>query len=140
MGDVRLNTGYIQSQRGLVKIFQIVFGFIVCCMLCAAWHGGRSCFAEFRVSFVSALCFVVTTINVVLFIMNFLNMGPTKLERIYSLVVSVFFFVGAILILWFIIDAYSSKVLLIFVFLFLLIQIGLYVYDLKLLHAQIGAK
>ncbi|CAJ0583941.1 unnamed protein product, partial [Mesorhabditis spiculigera] len=134
MGDLRVNTGYMQTQRGIIKILEIVLGFIVCCMICTSLFGGRSCFSDFRMSFTSALCFVATVINVVLFIMNFLSMGPANLERIYSLVAAVLFLIAAILILWFLIEMSSGRVLLIFTFILLILQLALYAFDFKILH------
>ncbi|VDO27142.1 unnamed protein product, partial [Brugia timori] len=68
MGDISLNTRYLSSNRGIIKIVQIVLGFVICSLLCTSWYGGRSCFGEGRIGFCSGLNFVVLIINIVLFI------------------------------------------------------------------------
>nr|CAD2183062.1 unnamed protein product [Meloidogyne enterolobii] len=57
MGGLSLNTGYLQTNRGVIKILQIIFGFIVCSLLCYYWYGGRTCFYEGRLGFVSGCKF-----------------------------------------------------------------------------------
>ncbi|EJW74878.1 hypothetical protein WUBG_14215, partial [Wuchereria bancrofti] len=79
MGDISLNTRYVSSNRGIIKIVQIVLGFVICSLLCTPWYGGRSCFGEGRIGFCSGLNFVVLIINIVLFIINFLNITAWKM-------------------------------------------------------------
>ncbi|VDN07298.1 unnamed protein product [Thelazia callipaeda] len=113
MGDIGLNTRYLSSNRGLIKIIQIILGFVVCSLLCASWHGGRSCFGEGRLGFCSGLNFVVLIINIILFIMNLLNISAWKIERIYSVVCTVLFLIASVLIIWFVIEMNSSRTSLI---------------------------
>lgn len=74
-----LNTAYLSTNRGIIKILQIIVGFIICSLLCANWYGGKSCFGEGRLGFASGLNFVVVVINIVLFILNFVNLAAYKL-------------------------------------------------------------
>uniref|UniRef100_A0A1I7X5R0 MARVEL domain-containing protein n=1 Tax=Heterorhabditis bacteriophora TaxID=37862 RepID=A0A1I7X5R0_HETBA len=109
MGEISLNTRYLSTNRGIIKILQIVAGFIICSLLCSQWYGGRSCFGEGRLGFCSGLNFVCVIINIVLFVLNFLNIGAWGLERIYSVVSTVLFLIASVLIIWFIIEVNSSR-------------------------------
>ncbi|ETN75225.1 hypothetical protein NECAME_00636 [Necator americanus] len=82
MGEISLNTRYLSTNRGIIKILQIVAGFIICSLLCAQWYGGRSCFGEGRLGFCSGLNFICVVINIVLFVLNFLNIGAWGLALI----------------------------------------------------------
>ncbi|KAI6226282.1 hypothetical protein M3Y99_01311900 [Aphelenchoides fujianensis] len=80
-----VNSAYLSTNRGILKILQIVVGFIICSLLCANWYGGRSCFGEGRLGYASGLNFVVVVINIVLFVLNFLDVNALyKLEKLYS--------------------------------------------------------
>ncbi|KHJ90779.1 hypothetical protein OESDEN_09367 [Oesophagostomum dentatum] len=109
MGEISLNTRYLSTNRGIIKILQIVAGFIICSLLCAQWYGGRSCFGEGRLGFCSGLNFICVVINIVLFVLNFLNISAWGLERIYSVVCTVLFLIAAALIIWFIIEYNTSR-------------------------------
>uniref|UniRef100_A0A0N5A9Q7 MARVEL domain-containing protein n=1 Tax=Syphacia muris TaxID=451379 RepID=A0A0N5A9Q7_9BILA len=98
MGDIGINTRYLSSNRGIIKVLQIVLGFIICSLL----YGG--CFGEGRIGYCSGLNFVILIINIVLFIINFLNIISWRLERIYSVIASVLFLVGSVLIVWYLIE------------------------------------
>lgn len=37
MVDIRLNSKYLSSDRGVCKIIQIILGFVICGILCANW-------------------------------------------------------------------------------------------------------
>ncbi|VDN59661.1 unnamed protein product [Dracunculus medinensis] len=113
MAEIGINTRYLSSNRGIIKIIQIVLGFIICSLLCASWHGGRSCFGEGRLGYCSSLNFIVLVINIVLFVLNFLNIIAWRLERIYSVICTLLFLVAVILIIWFIIEMNSSRTSLI---------------------------
>ncbi|VDO43150.1 unnamed protein product [Onchocerca flexuosa] len=108
MGDISLNTRYLSSNLGIIKIMQICLGFVVCSLLCTSWYDGRSCFGEGRIGFCSGLNFVVLVINIVFFIVNLLNINAWKMERMYSAICTVLFLIASILIIWFIIERNAS--------------------------------
>uniref|UniRef100_A0A8R1TR20 MARVEL domain-containing protein n=1 Tax=Onchocerca volvulus TaxID=6282 RepID=A0A8R1TR20_ONCVO len=113
MGDISLNTRYLSSNLGIVKIMQICIGFVVCCLLCTSWYDGRSCFGEGRIGFCSGLNFVALIINIVFFIVNLLNISAWKMERIFSAICTVLFLIASILLIWFIIERNASQASLI---------------------------
>jgi len=131
-----LNTGYLSTNRGIIKILQIICGFIVCSLLCANWYGGRNCFGEGRLGYVSGLNFVIVIINIVLFILNFVNLAVWKLERLYSVIATVLFLVATVLIIWYIIEYNSSRGTLIASAVFIVIEFFLFLWDVKILQGE----
>ncbi|KAL3989935.1 putative integral membrane protein [Acanthocheilonema viteae] len=136
MGDISLNTRYLSSNRGIIKIVQIILGFVVCSLLCTSWYGGRSCFGEGRIGFCSGLNFVVLVINIVIFIINFLNINAWKLERVYSIVCVVLFLIASILIIWFIIEVNTNRTSLIITTICLIVEFLLFLQDVKILQGE----
>ncbi|VDK73326.1 unnamed protein product [Litomosoides sigmodontis] len=137
MGGMSLNTRYLSSNRGIIKIVQIILGFVVCSLLCTSWYGGRSCFGEGRIGFCSGLNFVVLIINLVFFVLNFLNIAAWKMERVYSVVCMVLFLVASILIIWFIVEVNTSRTSLIITTICLIIEFLLFLQDVKILQGEI---
>ncbi|KAK6759763.1 hypothetical protein RB195_021369 [Necator americanus] len=136
MGEISLNTRYLSTNRGIIKILQIVAGFIICSLLCAQWYGGRSCFGEGRLGFCSGLNFICVVINIVLFVLNFLNIGAWGLERIYSVVCTVLFLIASALIIWFIIEYNTSRSTLIASAALIVCQFFLFLWDVKILQGE----
>ncbi|KAI1724573.1 hypothetical protein Ddc_05816 [Ditylenchus destructor] len=99
-----INTAYLTTNRGIIKILQIVIGFIICSLLCGNWYGGKTCFGEGRLGFSSGLNFVIVVINIVLLILNFVDLGVFSLERTYSVVSTVLFLIASLMMIWFVID------------------------------------
>ncbi|KAH7729293.1 Protein M60.4 b [Aphelenchoides avenae] len=101
-----MTSKYVSTDRGVVKIAEIIIGFAVCAILCANWYGGSSCFGEGRLGFSSGLNFVVVVINIVLFVLNVcsLEVLPNNLERLFNLVASILFFIAGILLVWYIVE------------------------------------
>jgi hypothetical protein len=131
-----VNTGYLSTHRGIIKIAQIIIGFIISGILCASWIGGKSCFGEGRVGFASGLNFVVVIINIVLFILNFLTLASYKLEQVYSLVCTILFLIASILLIWFIIEHNVDTTRFIIATVLIIVQFLLFLYDLKILRGE----
>jgi hypothetical protein len=104
MVEIKFNGEYITSSRGVQKIVQIILGFVICSVLCANWYGGTSCFGDGRLGYISGLNFVIVVMNIILFLLNMMNIGTRRFERVYSLIVSILFIIAAGLMLWHIID------------------------------------
>ncbi|GMT31410.1 hypothetical protein PFISCL1PPCAC_22707 [Pristionchus fissidentatus] len=136
MGDIKLNTRYLQSNRGIIKVLQIVFGFIICSLLCSNWYGGRSCFGEGRLGFCSGLNFVVVIINIVLFVINFLNIASLKLERTYSVIACVLFLIASALMIWFLIEVNSNRGWLVGATVLIIAEFLLFLWDVKILQGE----
>ncbi|KAI6223978.1 hypothetical protein M3Y95_00834000 [Aphelenchoides besseyi] len=130
-----VNTAYLSTNRGIIKILQIVVGFIICSLLCANWYGGRSCFGEGRLGYASGLNFVVVIINIVLFILNFLDVNAMyKLERMYSVVCCVLFLVAAVLLIWYVFERNVQVGWLIASTVLIAVQFILHLCDVKILQ------
>lgn len=131
-----LNTNYLTTNRGVIKIIQIVLGFIICSLLCATWHGGKSCFYEGRIGSVSGLNFIILIINIVLYILNFLNVSVWKLEKIYSIVATILFLIAAIVLIWFIIVHEDNRNFMIASTVLIATQFFLFLWDVKILQGE----
>lgn len=131
-----LNTAYLSSNRGIIKILQIICGFIVCSLLCATWYGGRSCFGEGRLGYCSGLNFVVVVINIVLFILNFINLAVWKMERLYSVICTILFLVATVLIIWYIVEYNVQRGVLIASAVFMAVEFLLFLWDVKILQGE----
>jgi len=131
-----LNTGYLSTNRGVIKILQIIAGFVVCSLLCANWYGGKTCFGEGRLGFASGLNFVIVVINIVLFLLNFLNVGVYRLERMYSVISCVLFLAATILMVWFIIENNDQRGWLIGATVGIVVLFLLFLWDVKILQGE----
>ena len=136
MGDIKLNTRYLQSNRGIIKVLQIVLGFIICSLLCATWKGGSSCFGEGRLGFASGLNFVCVVINIVLFVINFLNIGAIQLEKTYSIIVCVLFLIASALMVWWLVQYNFNSNQLIAATVLMVCQFLLFLWDVKILQGE----
>jgi hypothetical protein len=131
-----LNTGYLSTNRGIIKIAEIIIGFIISGILCASWIGGSSCFGHGQTGFASGLNFVVVIINIVLFILNFVDMAAYKLESIYSLVCCILFFIAGGLLVWWIIVHNVESARMIIATILIFVQAFLHLWDAKILRGE----
>ncbi|KAL7069942.1 hypothetical protein ACQ4LE_010980 [Meloidogyne hapla] len=131
-----LNTGYLSTNRGIIKILQIVCGFITCALLCANWYGGRSCFYDGRIGFASSLNFVIVIINVVLFFLNLLNATIYRMERLYSVIGVILFIIAFGIMIWYLIEYDVGRNQLIGATVLIGIQMVLFIWDYQILHGQ----
>uniref|UniRef100_A0A914DTC8 Uncharacterized protein n=1 Tax=Acrobeloides nanus TaxID=290746 RepID=A0A914DTC8_9BILA len=46
MGEIRFNGGYLGTNRGTIRLVQIVLGIIISSCLCTRWYSGAGCFGE----------------------------------------------------------------------------------------------
>jgi len=131
-----LNTAYLSTNRGVIKILQIITGFIICSLLCVNWYGGKSCFGEGRLGFASGLNFVIVIINIVVFIINFLNVHIYRLERLYSVIACVLFLIATALLVWFIIDHNDQRGWLIGAAVGIFVLFLLFLWDVKIMQGE----
>ncbi|KAI1700506.1 hypothetical protein DdX_16661 [Ditylenchus destructor] len=95
-----INTNYFGTNRGVIKILQIVIGFILSSLVYGNWYGGYRFYHDGRLSFVSSLNTVVIIINIVVLILHVLDVEIFKFERIYSIIATILFLLASILIIW----------------------------------------
>uniref|UniRef100_A0AC34FK63 NADH dehydrogenase subunit 6 n=1 Tax=Panagrolaimus sp. ES5 TaxID=591445 RepID=A0AC34FK63_9BILA len=130
------STGYLSTNRGIIKILQIIAGIIMCSFLCANTYEARSCFGESRVGYTSGLNFVVLIINVVLFILGLLSLNVWKLEHIYSIICTILFAISCGLFLWMMIQYNSFVYNNVITTIFLFVQTLLFLWDVKILSGE----
>lgn len=133
-----INTGYLRTNRGILKIVEIVIGLILSAMLCSSNYHGH-CFGEGRLGYASSLNFVTLIINIVLLVLNLLNLIAPRLERIYSVVCMVLFLIAFIVIVWFLIvnGAYHVETIIVASVL-LFVMFLCYLYDIKILQGEVS--
>jgi len=131
-----LNTRYLSSRHGVIKLLQIVLGFVICSLLCANWYGGTSCFGEGRLGFASGLNFVVVIINMVIFVCCLLNIGFWRLERLYSSIVALLFLIAVILLIWLALASRDWPAWLIISTILMAIELLLFLNDLTILRGD----
>ncbi|KAH7713003.1 Protein M60.4 b [Aphelenchoides avenae] len=130
-----LNTRYVQSTRGIIKIAQIIIGFVITSLLCARWYH-MNCFGEGRLGFASGLNSVVLIINIVLLVLNLLNTAVWKMEHIYSVICAILFAIACGLTIWYIIDHNYNAGWLVASAVFLGVEFFLFLWDVKILQGE----
>ncbi|KAI6223985.1 hypothetical protein M3Y95_00834700 [Aphelenchoides besseyi] len=130
------NTKYLSSHRGLIKIAQIILGFILCSLLCVNWYGGRSCFGEGRLGFASGLNFVFLVINIVILILAVLDLATWRLERVISIIGLILFAVACGLMVWYVIEYNDHRQWMIVATVLIGVIAALYSYDTKILNGE----
>jgi len=106
---------YLKSNRFVIKIVQLIIGFILCGLLCGPWYGRNffehGCFYHAgRLGFCSGLNFVILVINIIVLILNLANLSNIyAIERVYNIVCSVLFLVASVLILWHILYNFDNN-------------------------------
>ncbi|KAI3420051.1 hypothetical protein GPALN_003384 [Globodera pallida] len=134
----KLNTAYLGSHRGIIKILQIVFGLIVCTLLCIGSHGFFSgCFYDGKIGAASGINAIIVVLNIVFFVLNLVDASQNKWERIYTVVALVLFVLAFVLMLWNLLETHSyygetkipATVLI-------GIQMALFIWDYRILHGQ----
>nr|CAD2183059.1 unnamed protein product [Meloidogyne enterolobii] len=131
-----LNTGYLSTNRGIIKVLQIICGFFTCGLLCTTAWGGRSCFYDGRVGFASSLNFVIVVINVVLFFLNLLNATIYRMERLYSVIGVILFIIAFGIMIWYLIEYEVGRNQLIGATVLIGVQMVLFIWDYQILHGQ----
>uniref|UniRef100_A0A914CUN6 MARVEL domain-containing protein n=1 Tax=Acrobeloides nanus TaxID=290746 RepID=A0A914CUN6_9BILA len=134
---IKLKTEYLSTNRGIIKIIQIVIGIILSMMVCRYWEGGRGiCFNDFRTGYMGALNYIVLILNVMWFILNLINIKNWKIERIYAIICTVLFFVAlGLLIYYFVAQHYDAAYNIIGMILVGVIA-GLFLWDVKILQGE----
>uniref|UniRef100_A0A914C8D5 MARVEL domain-containing protein n=1 Tax=Acrobeloides nanus TaxID=290746 RepID=A0A914C8D5_9BILA len=133
---VALNTHYLGTNRGIIKVLQIIIGIVISSLLCANWYGGKGCFETGQLGFVSGLNSVIIVINIVLFILNLIDLGVWKLERLYSVISAILFLVAVGILVWYIIKVNDSRGWRIPTLIFVIVEFVLFLWDIKILQGE----
>ncbi|KAK0403509.1 hypothetical protein QR680_016963 [Steinernema hermaphroditum] len=131
-----LNTRYLSTNRGLIKIAQIIIGFVICSLLCAHWYGGKSCFGDGRLGVCSTFNFLILIGNIAFFALNFLDLTNYRAERTYSVICCVVFLICSALIIWYVIEYNVERGFLIASCVLIVIQFFLFLWDVKILQGE----
>ncbi|KAI6200806.1 hypothetical protein M3Y96_00773400 [Aphelenchoides besseyi] len=132
MAEIRFNSTYLTSHRGIAKIVQIILGFFICSVLCANWYGGSSCFGEGRLGYVSGLNFAMLVVNIVIFLLNLMNLHLGKFEYFFNVLSTVLFVIAIALFLWWTIEYGAWGIWRIITMIALAIMVFLYSWDTNL--------
>ncbi|CAJ0583072.1 unnamed protein product, partial [Mesorhabditis spiculigera] len=133
---VKLDTNYLTTRRGLIRIALIVCGFAVCTLLCNDWYGGKSCFNEGRLGGVSGANFIAVVVNIVFFVLAFLSITNYSFERLWALIGAIVFAICAAFMIWYIIeDGLKNNVTLLPTAL-VVVEFLLFVWDWQILRGE----
>ncbi|KAI6174631.1 hypothetical protein M3Y97_01012200 [Aphelenchoides bicaudatus] len=133
-----INTKYLQTNRGVIRIALIVLGIILSGMLCGPYYVGHAhCFFEGRMSYTTTLNFVTLIVNIVLFVLALINMGMPKLEKIYAIVCAILFIVSFALLVWFVVvyGVHQSATVIVSVILVFIMAVC-HLWDFKILNGE----
>jgi len=126
MGDLRLNSHYFKTNRGIIKILQIIIGVIVC----------KRFLTDVTVGFVSELNFAALVINVIFLLLNFTSLNKPEAERVYSIVATVLFLISVILNLWAAVSNSASIGSLMLSATFMAMLFMLFLWDVKIQQGE----
>jgi len=79
---------------------------------------------------------VIVVINIVLFILNFLDLGMWKLERLYSIISAILFLVAVGIMAWYVIESNDNRGWRIPTLIFVFIEFLLFLWDVKILQGE----
>uniref|UniRef100_A0A915DXZ1 MARVEL domain-containing protein n=1 Tax=Ditylenchus dipsaci TaxID=166011 RepID=A0A915DXZ1_9BILA len=131
-----INTNYLSTNRGIIKILQIVLGFVISSVLYGNWwYGTHTRYGDGRISFCSSLNSICVIINIVLLILHLLEVEIFKLERVYSIVATVLFLVASVMIVWVTIEFNLRGTTLIATVL-IVAQFLLFLWDVKIIQGE----
>jgi len=131
-----LNTNYLSSNRGLIKVIQIIVGIIIALFLCATWSARKSCFYEGKIGSISGFNFVILIINVVLYVINILNVSVWRMEKLYSVVTTILWLIAAVVIVWYIMMHEDNRNFMIASAALIIAQFFLFLWDVKILQGE----
>jgi len=134
MGDIRFNTKYLGTNRGIIKILQIIAGFIIGSLLCYRW--GHHCFGEGRLGYCSGVNFVILLVNIVFFILHFISVGVIRIEKLYSIIGAILFLVATVLIFWYIFEHNVWYNWIIAAAILITLIFALFVWDVKIMQGE----
>ncbi|CAJ0572980.1 unnamed protein product, partial [Mesorhabditis spiculigera] len=131
-----LNTAYLSSNRGIIKVLQIICGLAISVLFCGGWTK-MGCFGWGQIGYSTTINSVITIINVVFFFLNFLDAKFWRLERVYGAICTVLYLIAAALMVWFLIvetNDYRAPTVIGTVLLF--VQFMLFLWDVKILQGE----
>jgi len=126
---------YVKSNRGIIKIVEIVLGFVISYLLCGTWVGESGCYGSGRLGYCTMVNSLAIGLNIIWLILNLLEFRFYKLERFYNIFLAFLFLLAVLLIVWFVTDHWNSwtvivgAVLIIAQFIFLL-------WDVKIIQGE----
>uniref|UniRef100_A0A914DEJ4 MARVEL domain-containing protein n=1 Tax=Acrobeloides nanus TaxID=290746 RepID=A0A914DEJ4_9BILA len=100
---IKLKTEYLSTNRGIIKIVQIVISLVLSFMICKHWEHGiyRGCYGDGRTGYIGSLNSIVLLLNIIWFILNLINTTNYKFERIYAIVCTILYFIALGLLIWY---------------------------------------
>ncbi|CAD5235378.1 unnamed protein product [Bursaphelenchus xylophilus] len=132
-----INKHYLSSNHGMCKILHIITGFIISSLLCANWYGGRSCFSEKYVAIPAGINMTLVFVNILVFILNFIDLGNRPLEKYYSMLCIVLYFTGMGILIWYMIQFNNQRGWLAASVVLFILNTFLAFFDVKILQGDI---
>ncbi|TKR70395.1 hypothetical protein L596_022429 [Steinernema carpocapsae] len=99
-------------------------------------YGGRSCFGDGRLGFVSGLNFVIVAINCIVFLLNLCNINLGSFERIYAVIGTVLFIIASGMMIWFVIADGHNTGWMVGTMVGMILLALLFLWDMKILRGE----
>ncbi|CAJ0583059.1 unnamed protein product, partial [Mesorhabditis spiculigera] len=130
---IKFNSRYWQTNRGIIKILQIIIGLLIS----GSWglyrgHGNYQTNTGYSIN---SLCLLI---NIVFFVLHLINIKNYKLERVYTIIGMILYIIIAALIIWHCFDYHEKYGLgwdLPYVFIYVGMAI-LYLWDFQILNGD----
>ncbi|KAI1711455.1 hypothetical protein Ddc_12901 [Ditylenchus destructor] len=134
-----MNTAYLTSNRGIIKIIQIIIGFV----LVSTTFGGLFTnkdfmgFGDWRMGYIGTLNGVCIIVNIVFLVLNLVELGSYGLEKFYAVLVAVLWLLSAIFIVWLMITRKFYEFNPILSAILIVITFVLHLYDVRILQGEV---
>ncbi|CAJ0955369.1 unnamed protein product, partial [Mesorhabditis belari] len=136
MSGIKLNLRFLETNRGIIKILQIIIGAIISSLVCGnflwdkhyCWSYGNRGYAGI---WNSACLFI----NIILLILHLTNIKIKKLERVYAIIALILYMIAVGMLIWYwahIGGAWDGVVGTVLA----IVMTGLYIWDLQILQGD----
>ncbi|KAI1701365.1 hypothetical protein DdX_16118 [Ditylenchus destructor] len=132
-----MNTNYLSGHRGIIKIIQIIIGFVLVSTTFGGLFGYHHVgYSDFRMGYVGTLNGICIIVNIVFLILNLLELAQFQFEKIYSVVACVLWLIASIFVVWLMIATNTWSANPIISVVLIVIMFVLFLYDVKILQGE----
>lgn len=132
-----MNTNYLSGHRGIIKIIQIIIGFVLVSTTFGGLFGYHHAgYSDFRMGYVGTLNGICIIVNIVFLVLNLLELAQLQFEKIYSIIACILWLIASIFVVWLMIVTNSWTANPIVTVILIIVMFVLFVYDVKILQGE----